>query len=135
MSHPTLDAVQPGVSSAKRIVNVPDPARAGGSNGTGAQNEDGSIPSVTCTAPPKAKSGAKVNITCVAQDVQDTSQPVTIFQQTGNGLKKLGSAKLRGTKITGSFTIKSTNRVSFIVKGAGDEYVPWSSNVFTVKFN
>ena len=135
VSHSTLDAVQPGVSSAKRIVNVPDPARAGGSNGTGAQNEDGSIPSVTCTAPPKAKSGAKVNITCVAQDVQDTSQPVTIFQQTGNGLKKLGSAKLRGTKITGSFTIKSTNRVSFIVKGAGDEYVPWSSNVFSVKFN
>ena len=135
VNHPNLDAVQAGTSSVKRVVNVPDPDRAGGSNGTGAQNEDGSIPSVTCTASPKAKTGAKVSITCVAEDVQDTSQPVTIYQQTGNGLKKLGSAKIRGTKITGTVSIKASGKISFILKGFGNNYVPWASNVFTVKYS
>jgi hypothetical protein len=135
VNHPNLDAVQAGTSAVKRVVNVPDPDRAGGSNGTGAQNDDGSIPSVTCTANPKAKSGSKVNITCVAEDVQDTSQPVTIYQQTGGGLKKLGSAKIRGTKITGTVSIKASGKVSFILKGSGSSYVPWASNVFTVKYS
>ena len=134
VNHPQLDSVQPGSSSAKRIVNVPDPDRAGGSNGSGAQNDDGSIPSVTCTATPKAKSGSKVAITCVGEDVQDASQGVTIYQQTSSGLKKIGTAKIRGTKITGSITVKASGKVSFILKGEGDPYVPWASNTFTVKY-
>ena len=135
VNHPNLDAVQAGTSSAKRVVNVPDPDRGGGSNGSGAQNEDGSIPSVVCTASPKAKSGAKVNFTCVAQDVQDTAQPVTIYQQTGGGLKKISMAKIRGTKVTGSVTVKAKGKVSFILKGSGNDYVPWASNIFTVKYS
>jgi hypothetical protein len=136
VNHPNLDAVQISVSTPKRIVNAPDTSeRVPGTNGSGKQNEDGSIPMVTCTASPSVKSGGKVSITCAAVDVQDSAQPVTIFQQTSSGIKKIGTAKIRGSKITGSFTIKAKGKVPFILKGSSDGFVPWTSNPFTVKYS
>jgi hypothetical protein len=136
VNHPNLDAVQIGVSSPKRIVNAPDSAERGqGETGAGAQNEDGSIPRVICTVSPNAKSGSRVTFSCAAVDVQDTSQPVTILRQTSSGTKKVGSAKINGTKVTGSFTLKAKGRVSFILKGSSNGYVPWTSNTFTVKYS
>jgi hypothetical protein len=135
VNHPNLDAVQPGTSAAKRIVSVPDPSRPGEDDGSGKPNEDGSIPRVICTVPPKLKSGAKLVFSCVAQDVQDSSQGVSIMQQTGSGSKKIGNATIRGSKITGSITIKAKGNITFRLVGAGGKYVPWTSNPFTVKYN
>ena len=135
VNHPNLDAVQPGTSAAKRIVSVPDPSRPGGNIGTGAPNDDGSIPRVICTVPPKAKSGAKLVFSCVAENVQDSSQGVTILQQTGSGNKKIGNAKIRGSKITGTISVKAKGNITFRLSGADGKYVPWTSNPFTVKYN
>ena len=135
VNHPNLDAVQPSTSAVKRIVNVPDPTRPTSTSLTGKKNPDGSIPQVTCTAQPRAKSGSKLNFTCVAQDVQDSSQGVTILQQTSSGLKAIGNATIRGTKITGSITVKAKGDVTFRLRGDAKGYVPWTSNPFTVKYN
>ena len=135
VNHPNLDAVQSGTSAAKRIVSVPDPSRPGGNIGTGEPNEDGSIPRVICTVPPKAKSGAKLAFSCVAENVQDSSQGVSILQQTGSGNKKIGNATIRGSRITGSITIKAKGNITFRLRGADGKYVPWTSSPFTVKYN
>ena len=135
VNHPNLDAVQSGTSAAKRIVSVPDPSRPGGNIGTGEPNEDGSIPRVICTVPPKAKSGAKLAFSCVAENVQDSSQGVSILQQTGSGNKKIGNATIRGSRITGSVTIKAKGNITFRLRGADGKYVPWTSSPFTVKYN
>jgi hypothetical protein len=135
VNHPSLDAVQPGTSAAKRIVSVPDPTRVAGPGGTGKSNEDGSIPRVICTAPPKAKSGAKLAFSCVVENVQDSSQGVSIMQQTSSGNKKVGNATIRGSKITGTISIKAKGNITFRLSGAGGKYVPWTSNPFTVKYN
>ena len=135
VNHPNLDAVQAGTSAVKRIVNVPDPTRPGGTNGSGKQNDDGSVPQVTCTAPPSVKSGGKLTFTCVAQDVQDSSQPVSIWQQTSSGLKRVGTANIRGSKITGTVSIKAKGNVTFRLKGAGNSFVPWTSNPVTIKYS
>jgi hypothetical protein len=135
VNHPSLDAVQSGTSAAKRIVSVPDPSRPGGLTGTGKTNEDGSIPRVICTVAPKAKSGAKLAFSCVAENVQDSSQGVSILQQTGSGNKKIGNATIRGSRITGSITIKAKGNITFRLRGADGKYVPWTSSPFTVKYN
>ena len=114
---------------------MPDPSRPGGNIGTGDPNEDGSIPRVICTVPPKAKSGAKLVFSCVAENVQDSSQGVTILQQTGSGNKKIGNAKIRGSKITGTISVKAKGNITFRLSGADGKYVPWTSNPFTVKYN
>ena len=135
VSHPNLDAVQPGTSAAKRIVSVPDPTRPNTKTGTGKKNIDGSTPLVTCTVPPKAKSGGKLAIVCVARDVQDSSQPVSIImQQSGSREKVVGSATIRGSKITGTVSIKAKGDITFMLRGEKNGFVPWTSSPFTVKY-
>jgi hypothetical protein len=135
VNHPNLDSVQAGTSAVKRIVNVPDPTRTRDDNSSGAKNPDGSIPLVTCTVPPRVKSGARLSIVCVAQDVQNAAQPVTILRRTSSGLKTVASGSIRGTKILGTVSIKAKGEVSFILRGAGGKFVPWTSNPFTVRYN
>ena len=134
VNHPNLDAVQAGASAVKRIVNVPDPTRVGPTTGAGAKNKDGSIPYVACTAAPRAKSGARVSFTCVAEDVQNAAQPITIFQQAGSRTVNIGSARIRGSKITGTITIKASGNVTFFLRGDAKGFVPWTSNRFTIKY-
>jgi hypothetical protein len=136
VNHPDLDAVQPGTGEVKRIVNAPDPNRNSGSTGKGELNPDGSQPLVTCTVQNTAKAGAKISFVCSAKDVQDTSQPVTIYQSSTSSKKKaIGSARISGTKVTGSFTVKSKGKYTFILQGASSgDYVAWSSNSFSVTY-
>ena len=128
VNHPQLDAIQVGTSQALRIVNVPDPKRQSASTGAGAKNEDGSIPQVVCTASQIAKIKQKVSIVCSAQDVQDVSQPVQITAQTTSSPKKIGTAKIQGGKITGTFTSGTKGTFTVFLKGSGVGYVPWTSN-------
>jgi hypothetical protein len=133
VNHPQLDAIQAGVSEPLRIVNVPDPKRQGASTGTGAKNEDGSIPNVVCTASLTAKIKQKVSIVCSAQDVQDVSQPVQITAQTTSSPKKVGTARIQGAKITGSFTATAKGTYTVLLKGSSVGYVPWTSNPLKIK--
>jgi hypothetical protein len=133
VNHPQLDAIQVGTSQALRIVNVPDPKRQSASTGAGAKNEDGSIPQVVCTASQTAKIKQKVSIVCSAQDVQDVSQPVQITAQTTSSPKKIGTAKIQGGKITGTFTSSTKGTFTVFLKGSGIGYVPWTSNPMKIK--
>jgi hypothetical protein len=133
VNHPQLDAIQIGVSEPLRIVNVPDPKRQGASSGSGAKNEDGSIPQVVCTASLTAKIKQKVSIVCSAQDVQDVSQPVQITAQTTSSPKKVGTARIQGGKITGSFTATANGTYTVLLKGSSVGYVPWASNPLKIK--
>ena len=107
---------------------MPDPKRQSASTGAGAKNEDGSIPQVVCTASQIAKIKQKVSIVCSAQDVQDVSQPVQITAQTTSSPKKIGTAKIQGGKITGTFTSGTKGTFTVFLKGSGVGYVPWTSN-------
>ena len=133
VNHPQLDSVQIGASEPLRIVNVPDPKRQGASTGTGAKNSDGSIPQVVCTASLTAKIKQKVSIFCSAQDVQDVSQPVQITAQTTSSPKKVGTARIQGGKITGSFTATTAGTYTVLLKGSGVGFVPWTSNPLKIK--
>ena len=132
-NHPQLDSIQAGTSEALRIVNVPDPKRQSATSGTGAKNEDGSIPQVVCTASLTAKIKQKVSIVCSAQDVQDVSQPVQITAQTKSSPKKVGTARIQGSRITGSFSATSPGTYTVFLKGSKDGYVPWTSNPLKIK--
>jgi hypothetical protein len=136
VSHPNLDAVQAGTSAPRRIVSVPDDTRPTTTTGSGQKNPDGSTPLVTCTVPPTAKSGGKLAIVCVARDVQDASQRVSItMQQAGSRSKVIGSATIRGSKITGTVSVKAKGNVTFRLQGERNGFVPWTSSPFTVKYN
>ena len=134
VNHPMLDAIQAGVSEPLRIVNVPDPVREGPKSGTGAKNPDQSIPNVVCTASSTAKVKQKVSIVCSAQDVQDVSQPVQIKAQTSStSLKKVGTARISGAKITGTFTATAKGTYTVFLVGSGSPYVPWTSKPLKIK--
>jgi hypothetical protein len=47
----------------------------------------------------------------------------------------VASGSIRGTKILGTVSIKAKGEVSFILRGAGGKFVPWTSNPFTVRYN
>ena len=128
VNHDQLDAIQAGVSDPLRIVNVPDPKRQSPTSGTGKKNTDGSIPQVVCTAPLTVKIKQKVSIVCSAQDVQDVSQPVQITAQTTSSPKKVGTARIQGGKITGSFIASAKGTFTVLLKGSNAGYVPWTSN-------
>jgi hypothetical protein len=133
VNHPLLDSVQIGASEPLRVVNVPDPKRQNATSGTGAKNSDGSIPQVVCTASLTAKIKQKVSIVCSAQDVQDVSQPVQITAQTTSSPKKVGTARIQGGKITGSFTATTAGTYTILLKGSGVGFVPWTSNPLKIK--
>jgi hypothetical protein len=133
VNHPQLDAIQVGTSEALRIVNVPDPKRQGATSGSGAKNEDGSIPEVVCTAALNAKIRQKVSIVCSAQDVQDVSQPVQITAQTTSSPKRVGSARIQGGRITGTFTATAAGTYTVFLRGSGDGFVPWTSNPLKIR--
>jgi len=134
VNHPLLDAIQAGVSEPLRIVNVPDPIREGAKSGGGAKNPDGSIPKVVCTASTTAKVKQKVSIVCSAQDVQDVSQPVQIKAQTSStSLKKVGTARISGAKITGTFTATAKGTYTVFLVGSGSGFVPWTSKPLKIK--
>ena len=134
VNHPLLDAIQTGVSEPLRIVNVPDPIREGSKSGTGAKNPDQSIPNVVCTASTTAKVKQKVSIVCSAQDVQDVSQPVQIKAQTSStSLKKVGTARISGAKITGTFTATAKGTYTVFLFGSGSGFVPWTSKPLKIK--
>ena len=134
VNHPLLDAVQAGVSEPLRIVNVPDPIRQGPASSTSAKNTDGSTPRVVCTAALTAKVKQKVSIVCSAQDVQDVSQPVQIKAQTSSSsLKKVGTARIAGAKITGSFTATAKGTYTVFLVGSDSGFVPWTSNPLKIR--
>jgi hypothetical protein len=134
VNHPNLDSIQVGVSEPLRIVNVPDPKRGGASSGNEATNEDGSRPRVTCTLNGAAKVNAKISVVCSALDVQDASQPVTIFGQLGSSAKaKLSTAKIAGSKISGTFKVSKAGTYTVILQGAKGKFVPWASNPLKIK--
>jgi hypothetical protein len=134
VNHPQLDAVQVGVSEPLRIVNVPDPDRQGPGSSTSAKNKDGSTPRVVCTASLTAKVRQRVSIVCSAQDVQDVSQSVQIKAQTSStSLKKVGTARIAGAKITGTFTASAKGTYTVFLIGGGSGFVPWTSNPLKIR--
>ena len=134
VNHPNIDAIQAGVSEPLRVVNVPDPKRGSASSGKEAVNEDGSIPRVTCTINGTARVNSNISIVCSALDVQDAAQPVTIFGQLGSSAKtKVGTAKIVGAKVSGSFKVTKKGIYTVVLQGAKGKYVPWGSNSLKIK--
>ena len=134
--HKQLDAVQPGVGAPLRIVNVPDPNRTKTTSGD--ENPDGSTPKVTCVPKSNTKVGRSVSISCSQIDVQDPSQPMTLFVQQKNKFVRANSAMFRDGFIMSSYTSKSKGKLTFQVRGSAPEdsnYVAWKSNMFTISWS
>jgi hypothetical protein len=134
--HKQLDAVQPGVGAPLRIVNVPDPNRTKTTSGD--ENPDGSTPKVTCVPKSNTKVGRSVSISCSQIDVQDPSQPMTLFVQQKNKFVRANSAMFRDGFIMSSYTSKSKGKFTFQVRGSAPEdsnYVAWKSNMFTISWS
>ena len=134
--HKQLDAVQPGVGAPLRIVNVPDPNRTNTTSGD--ENPDGSRPKVTCVPKSNTKVGRSVSISCSQIDVQDPSQPMTLFVQQRNKFVKASNAMFRDGFIMSSFTSRSKGKLTFQVRGLAPEdsnYVAWKSNMFTITWS
>jgi uncharacterized membrane protein YphA (DoxX/SURF4 family) len=132
--HDVLDAVQPGASEPFRIVNVPDPTRRISNKSTGETNEDGSIPSVTCTPPQRVALNARLTVACTAVDVQDPAQPIQIYLQQGKSFKKIGSARMSGNLISFTTTLKRAGKYIFEVRGeaTAKNFTQWRSNRITI---
>ena len=134
--HKQLDAVQPGVGAPLRIVNVPDPNRTKTTSGD--ENPDGSTPKVTCVPKANTKVGKSVSISCSQIDVQDPSQPMTLFVQQKNKFVKANSAMFKDGFIRSSYASKSKGRLTFQIRGQSseeDDYVAWKSNMFTITWS
>ena len=134
--HKQLDAVQPGVGAPLRIVNVPDPNRTNTTSGD--ENPDGSTPKVTCVPKANTKVGKAVSISCSQIDVQDPSQPMTLFVQQKNKFVKANSAMFKDGFIKSSYASKSKGKLTFQVRGLAsedDQYVAWKSNMFTITWS
>jgi hypothetical protein len=137
--HDQLDAVQKGASEPKRIVPQADIRERGETvDASSAKNPDGSVPKVVCTPPNRAKLNESLTIRCTPKDVQDSSQPMALFMNTGSGFKRVASARYPDSFIRTSYTQKGTRAttISFQIRGlsGNDKYVPWSSNSFTIRF-
>jgi hypothetical protein len=132
--HDTLDAVLPGASDSLRIVNVPDPSRNLQSKSSGDTNEDGSIPTVTCTPPQRASLNKKLTVSCTAVDVQNPAQPLNTYVQQGKSFRKVGSAQMDGNLIRFKVTIKKPGTYIFEVRGEGSSsrFTQWRSNRVTI---
>jgi hypothetical protein len=57
------------------------------------------------------------------------------MQQAGSRSKVIGSATIRGSKITGTVSVKAKGNVTFRLQGERNGFVPWTSSPFTVKYN
>jgi hypothetical protein len=132
--HDTLDAVLPGASESLRIVNVPDPSRNLRSKSSGDTNEDGSIPSVTCTPPQRASLNKRLTVSCTAVDVQNPAQPLNTYVQQGKAFRRVGSAQMDGNLIRFNITIKRAGSYIFEVRGEGasSRFTQWRSNRVTI---
>ena len=132
--HDTLDTVLPGASDSLRIVNVPDPSRNIRSKTSGDTNEDGSIPTVTCTPPQRASLNKRLTVSCTAVDVQNPAQPLNTYVQQGKTFRKVGTAQMEGNLIRFSVTVKKAGTYIFEVRGEGQNsrFTQWRSNRITI---
>jgi hypothetical protein len=75
----------------------------------------------------------KVKIVCSATDVQDDSQPVLVTGQLKGSPSKMGNGSVDGSRIVATFSASKSGTYTVLIRGAGDGYVPWTSNKIKIK--